>query len=257
MLPSSAFAERRGNFRALHEHGCFLLPNPWDVGGAVRLARMGFKALASSSSACALALGRTDYQITLPEALDHLRLLVGATNLPVNADFENGFADEPARVAENVQQAVATGIAGLSVEDCSNETLYPVQQAVERIAAAKAAIKASGEDVILIARTEAYLIGQTEPKTVIDRLIQFAEAGADCLYAPGVTNVESIRDIVRAVAPKPVNVLLFKPEMRVSELANVGVRRISLGRVLAGAAWQAFDRAAQQFLAAGSIRPTA
>lgn len=245
----SSLAGRRRAFRSLHEHGCFLLPNPWDVGGAVRLARMGFKAIASSSSACALALGRTDYHITLQEALDHLRMLVGATELPVNADFENGFADEPAGVAENVRKAIAAGVAGLSIEDRFNKTLYPDGQAIERIVAAKRAIRDSGEDVILVARTEAYLVGHTDPKPVIARLVQFAEAGADCLYAPGVTDMAIIRDIVKAVAPKPVNVLLFGPNMKVSELVDAGVRRISMGGALAGAAWQAFDRAANQFLA--------
>ena len=249
MTSPSPIAERRHAFRVLHEQGCFLLPNPWDVGGAIRLAGMGFKAIASSSSACAMALGRTDYHITLQEALDHLHLLVGATDLPVNADFENGFATEPAGVADNVQRALTTGVAGISIEDRFNKTLYPAQQAIERIAAAKAAIRGSGKDVILVARTEAYLVGQTDPAPVISRLIQFAEAGADCLYAPGITDLETIRDIVKAVAPKPVNVLLFGPSMRVIDLANAGVRRISLGGALAGAAWQAFDRVAKQFLA--------
>jgi len=174
---------------------------------------------------------------------------VGATDLPVNADFENGFADDAARVAENVRKAVATGVAGLSIEDRFNKTLYPDQQAVERVVAAKQAIRDSGEDVILVARTEAYLVGHTDPKPVIARLVQFAEAGADCLYAPGVTDMAIIRDIIKAVAPKPVNVLLFGPNMKVSDLVNAGVRRISLGGALAGAAWQAFDRAAKEFLA--------
>ena len=249
MNSPAPFAARRRAFRALHQQGCFLLPNPWDIGGAVRLAGMGFKALASSSSACAMALGRTDYHITLQESLDHLRLLVGATELPVNADFENGFADEPAGVAENVRKAIATGIAGVSIEDRTNKTLYPDRLAIERIIAARKAIQDSGEDVMLIARTEAYLLGHTDPKPVIARLIQFAEAGADCLYAPGVVEMESIRDIVKAVAPKPVNVLLFGQNMKVAEVAGAGVRRISLGGALAGAAWKAFDGAAKQFQA--------
>lgn len=249
MNSPSPLAERRRAFHSLHERGCFLLPNPWDVGGAVRLARMGFKAIASSSSACALALGRTDYHITLQEALDHLRMLVGATDLPVNADFENGFADEPANVAENVRKAIATGVAGLSIEDRFNKTLYPDKQAIERIVAARQAIRDSGEDVMLVARTEAYLVGHTDPKPVIARLVQFAEAGADCLYAPGVTDMAVIRDIIKAVAPKPVNMLLYGPNMKVSDLVHAGVRRISLGGALAGAAWQAFDHAAKQFLA--------
>jgi 2-methylisocitrate lyase-like PEP mutase family enzyme len=249
MIAPDTIAARRRSFRALHEQGCFLLPNPWDVGGAVRLATMGFKAIASSSSACAMALGRTDYHITLQEALDHLRMLVAATDLPVNADFESGFAEEPARVAENVRKAVATGIAGVSIEDRRGNFLYSDKESVARIAAAKAAIRDSGEDVILVARTEAYLLGHTDPKPVIARLIQFAEAGADCLYAPGVTDLETIRDMVKAVAPKPVNVLMFGPSMQVRDLAAAGVRRVSLGGALARDAWNAFERAAKQFLA--------
>jgi 2-methylisocitrate lyase-like PEP mutase family enzyme len=255
MKSQSMFADRRRTFRALHQQGCFLLPNPWDIGGAVRLESMGFRAIASSSSACAMSLGRIDYHVTLAQALDHLALLVSATRLPVNADFESGFADEPEGVAENVRKAIATGVAGLSIEDRWGETLYPRPQAIERIAAAKQAIRSSGEDVLLVARTEAYLAGHTEPRTVIDRLVQFADAGADCLYAPGVIDLGTIGDIVRAVAPKPVNVLLFHPEMKVSDLAQAGVRRVSLGGALAEAAWQAFDRVAQQFLTQGSTPP--
>lgn len=253
-VPDS-LVDRRRAFRQLHAQGCFLLPNPWDIGGAVRLHRMGFKALASSSSACAQALGRRDYEITLAEALDQLRLLVGATNLPVNADFENGFADEPERVAENVRLAIAAGVAGLSIEDRRGESLFDARRAVERVAAAKQAIVASGEDVILVARTEAYLQGDPDPASVIDSLLRFAAAGADCVYAPGITDIRAIGDMVRAVAPTPVNVLLFKPEMRVSELAAAGVRRVSLGGALASASWQGFESAARRFLNDGTLPP--
>jgi len=249
------FADRRRAFRALHQQGCFLLPNPWDIGGAVRLERMGFKALATSSSACAMALGRADYQISLAEALEHLRLIVGATGLPVNADLESGFADASERVAENVRSAVATGIAGLSIEDRSGTGLYEPAHAAERIAAARQAIAASGEDVVLVARTEAHLLGQTEPGPIIDRLVRYAAAGADCLYAPGVRDLGQIRAIVQAVAPKPVNVLLIAPEMRVGDLAGAGVRRVSLGGALARAAWQAFEREAESFITRGALLP--
>ena len=249
------YADRRRAFRQLHEQGCFLLPNPWDIGGAVRLERLGFKALATSSSACALALGRTDYQISLEQALDQLRLIVGASRLPVNADFESGFADAPERVADNVRKAVATGIAGLSIEDRSGSGLYEAAHAVERIKAARQAIVDSGQDVLLVARTEAYLAGQTEPGPAIERLVRYSAAGADCLYAPGVTDLGQIGTMVRAVAPKPLNVLLFNPQMLVSDLAAVGVRRVSLGGALASAAWQAFDRTAQRFLVQGSLLP--
>jgi 2-methylisocitrate lyase-like PEP mutase family enzyme len=224
MTDVTPYAERRRKFRALHESGCLLLPNPWDAGGAVRLQKLGFQALASSSSACALALGRTDYQITLEESLAHLALLVRATDLPVNADFENGFAAEPAQVAVNVRRAIATGIA-----------------------AARVAIRDSGEDVVLVARTECYLAGRPDPRETIARLERFAAAGADCLYAPGVTDLAVIADIVRAAGPKPVNVLLYGG-LRVPDLARIGVRRISLGGALAAASWQAFDAAARSFL---------
>jgi 2-methylisocitrate lyase-like PEP mutase family enzyme len=255
MSDASAYATRRRDFRALHQQGCFLLPNPWDIGGAVRLERLGFKAIASSSSACALALGRDDYQITLAEALDHLRMLVGATALPVNADFENGFATEPERVADNVRAAIATGIAGLSIEDRDGDTLHASARAVERVAAARQAIDGSGQDVLLVARTEAFLEGQTDSRPVIERLQKFAAAGADCLYAPGVKDLDVIRDIVRAVAPKPVNVLLYGAQMKVSELAAAGVRRVSLGGALAAAAWRGFDAAARQFMERGTLQP--
>ena len=255
MSQQADYAERRKAFRTLHEQGCFLLPNPWDVGGAVRLEHLGFRAIASSSSACAHALGRMDYHITLEESLDHLRLLVGATRLPVNADFEDGFADEPERVAEHVQRAIATGIAGLSIEDRCGGALHEPRRAVERVVAAKQAILATGEDVLLVARSETYLLGQPEPKPVIERLVDFAAAGADCLYAPGVTDLRVIRDMVRAVAPKPLNVLLFTPHMAVAELAAAGVRRVSLGGALASAAWRGFESAARQFLEHGTLPP--
>jgi 2-methylisocitrate lyase-like PEP mutase family enzyme len=244
-------AERRAAFRKLHDSGCFVLPNPWDIGSARRLEKLGFKAIASSSSAAALALGLTDYQIDLEQCLDHLTMLVGATDLPVNADFENGFADAPEDVAANVTRAIATGIAGLSVEDQHGGALYPLDLAVARIAAARAAIDASGEDVMLVARTEGRLWGLSTPQEAIDRLTAYADAGADCLYAPGVTDIGEIAAQVRAVAPKPVNVLLMNTDMRVADLAAVGVRRVSVGGALANAAWKAFDAAAGEL--AGQI----
>jgi len=250
------FDERRQQFRALHAQGCFLLPNPWDIGGAVRLERLGFKAIASSSSACAQTLGLEDYQISVAQALDHLRLLVSATRLPVNADFENGFADTPEGVAGNVRLAINTGVAGLSIEDRGEKGLYDVARATERVAAAKQAIAATGENVVLVARTEAYLEGETSQAPVIERLLRYAEAGADCLYAPGVKDMRVIGDIVRAVAPLPLNVLLFGQEMRVADLAAAGVRRVSLGGALASAAWRGFDAAARSFLEQGRLLPS-
>lgn len=243
-MTDTALTARRAAFRALHNHGCFIIPNPWDVGSATRLAKLGFKALASSSSAAGKALGKNDYQITLDECLDHLTMLVGATDLPVNADFENGFADAPDDVAANVARAIATGIAGLSIEDQTGGALYPLDLAVARIKAARAAIDASGEDVMLIARTEGLLWKLSTPAEAIERLVAFADAGADCLYAPGVTDPDDIAAQVRAVAPKPLNVLIMNETMRVADLAALGVRRVSVGGALSNAAWAGFDKAA-------------
>ncbi len=238
------FAPRRAAFRQLHEQGCFVLPNPWDAGSARRLEKHGFRALASSSSAAALSLGLTDYQISLDQCLDHLRMLVAATDLPVNADFENGFADSPDDVAANVTRAIATGVAGLSIEDQHGGALYAVDLAIARIRAARAAIDASGADVILVARTEGRLWDLSSPQEAIDRLVAYADAGADCLYAPGVTDSAEIAAQVRAVAPRPINVLLINAQMHVADLAALGVRRISTGGALANAAWRGFDAAA-------------
>lgn len=248
-MTNPAFAARRAAFRKLHESGCFIIPNPWDIGSATRLQAMGFKALASSSSAAGKALGKNDYQITLDECLAHLKMLVDATDLPVNADFENGFADAPADVAANVARAIETGIAGLSIEDQTGGTLYPLELAIDRIKAARGAIDASGEDVMLIARTEGRLWDLSTPEEAVTRLIAYADAGADCLFAPGVTNIDEIAAQVRAVAPKPVNVLIMNADMRVADLAAAGVRRVSVGGALANAAWRAFDAAAEALAA--------
>jgi 2-methylisocitrate lyase-like PEP mutase family enzyme len=239
---------RRATFRKLHESGFFVIPNPWDVGSAKRLEKLGFMALASSSSAAAKALGLTDYQITLDQCLDHLTMLCAATDLPVNADFENGFADAPADVAVNVTHAIACGVAGLSIEDQRGGALYPFELAVERIAAARDAIDASGENVMLVARTEGMLWQLADCDAAIERLIAYADAGADVLFAPGVTDPDEIAAMVRAVAPKPVNVLIMNDRMKIPDLAALGVRRVSVGGALANAAWNAFDRAAEALL---------
>ncbi len=249
MSRMTTLAERRAGFRKLHERGCFVLPNPWDISSARRLEKLGFAAIASSSSAAALALGLTDYQIDIEQCLNHLTMLVSATDLPVNADFENGFADTPEGVAANVTRAIATGIAGLSIEDQHGGALYPLDHAVERIAAARAAIDATGENVMLVARTEGRLWGLSTAQEAIDRLVAYAAAGADCLYAPGVTDIEEIAAQVRAVAPKPINVLIMNADMRVADLAEVGVRRVSVGGALANAAWRGFDEAAEALAA--------
>lgn len=249
-------SQARATFRALHAAGCFVLPNPWDVGSARRLQALGFEALASSSAAAAWALGRADGDITLDEALAHLRMLCQATDLPVNADFEAGFAEDAPGVGRNVGLAIGAGVAGLSIEDrAGRRALYPLEEAQARIAAARAAIDASGEDVILVARSEGFLVGQSDLAETIRRLCAYAQAGADCLYAPGVRELSAIREIVQAVAPKPVNVLLSTTEASVAELAAAGVRRVSVGGALAAQAWRAFDQAAEMLLNEGRLPP--
>jgi 2-methylisocitrate lyase-like PEP mutase family enzyme len=248
-------AEKRRVFRKLHEQGCFVQPNPWDVGSARRLERMGFQALASTSSGMAWAMGREDGEVSKDEVLAHLRVLAAATDLPVNADFEAGFADDPEGVAENVKLAVGTGVAGLSIEDRTGRELYELSLGVERIRAAREAIERTGEDVLLVGRSEGYLIGQTGVDATIKRLTAYSAAGADCLYAPGVKEMGEIRAIVEAVAPKPVNVLLYGQEMRVAALAEAGVRRVSVGGGLAAAAWKGFDQAARLLMEEGWIPP--
>jgi len=235
---------KRATFRQLHESGHFIIPNPWDVGSARRLAKMGFQALASTSAGAAWALGKEDGEQTLDEVLAHLRQLCAATDLPVNADFEGGLADRPEDVAANVTLAVDTGIAGVSIEDRTGRDLYPLSLAVERIQAARAAIDATGQDVLLVGRTENYVIGRADVHEAIERLTAYSAAGADVLYAPWVTDLDEIRAIVAAVAPKPVNALLHNPSVRVADLAAAGVRRSSTGARLASAAWAGFERAA-------------
>jgi 2-methylisocitrate lyase-like PEP mutase family enzyme len=246
-------ATKRAAFRALHAEGCFVLPNPWDLGSARRLERMGFKALASTSSGLAWSMGLEDGELSRDEVLNHLRFLCGATDLPVNADFEAGFADDPEGVAVNVALAVGAGVAGLSIEDRTGRELYELGLAVDRMRAVREAIDRTGEDVLLVGRSEGFLVGQTGVDATIKRLVAYAAAGADCLYAPGMRDVEAIAEIVSAVAPKPVNVLLLGPGMRVSELAAVGVRRVSVGGGLAAAAWAGFDQAARLLVEEGTM----
>lgn len=239
---------RRAAFRALHRDGFFVLPNPWDAGGAVRLKSLGFKALASTSAGLAWSLGRDDGQVTRDEVLDHLRALCAATELPVNADFEAGFAESAQGVGDNVVLAVETGVCGLSIEDRKGQELYDLPQAVGRIGAARAAIDATGEDVMLVGRTEGFLVGRDDLSATVERLIAYAEAGADCLYAPGVTRYDDIAAIVAAVAPKPVNVLLWGSDMKLADLPGLGVRRASTGAALAAAAWDGFQTAARRLV---------
>jgi 2-methylisocitrate lyase-like PEP mutase family enzyme len=248
-------------FHALHESGCFVLPNPWDVGSAVYLQHLGFKALATTSAGFAFTQGLPDSvsAVFRDMMLAHIAQVVEATPLPVNADFQNGYADEPEAVAANVAMCIATGVAGLSIEDATGDSVEPLYEfdlAVERIKAARAAIDASGIPVILTARCEAYLVGQHNPLRVsLERLTKFAEAGADCLYAPGVCEPDEIAAIVKAVTPKPVNVLVSAPNpaLSVNRLSDLGVRRISVGSALARVAWGAFMRAAQSIAETGSF----
>ena len=248
-------------FRALHESGCFVLPNPWDVGTAVFLRHLGFRALATTSAGVAFSRGLPDdpRALSLDVMLAHVREIVAATDLPVNADFQGGYADDPEGVATNVAACVATGVAGLSIEDATGDPIAPLFErglAIERIRAARAAIDAGGAPVVLTARCEAWLVGDADPaRTALDRLVAFADAGADCLYAPGVRDPETIATIVRAVAPRPVNVLISSPapELPLARLADLGVRRVSLGSALARVAWGAFLRAARSIAETGTF----
>jgi 2-methylisocitrate lyase-like PEP mutase family enzyme len=236
---------KRAAFRALHEKGFFVLPNPWDIGSVRRLEKLGFAALASTSAGMAWTLGLEDGEVALEDVLSHLRLLCAATDLPVNADFEAGFADDPKEVAANVRSACDTGVAGLSIEDRTGRELYPLGLAVERIRASREAIDAAGVDVVLVGRSEGFLVGRTDIGATIERLVAYADAGADCLYAPGIVDLAHVEAVVAAVAPKPVNVLL-RPKMRIADLAARGVRRVSTGGALAYVAWAAFDEAAKR-----------
>jgi 2-methylisocitrate lyase-like PEP mutase family enzyme len=244
-------------FRTLHQAGCFVLPNPWDIGTAIYLERLGFKALATTSAGFAFSRGKPDGGVPRDEMLAHIQEIAEATSLPVNADFHGGYADEPEAVAANVRFCVDTGVAGLSIEDStgrSNSPLYEKKLAVERIRAARTVIDASQTGVLLTGRCESWLVGDQNPlHTALDRLAAYAEAGADCLYAPGVSDPKEIAQIVNAVAPKPTNVLVsgFNHQLTLSQLADLGVRRISVGSGLALAAWGAFSRAAQDIKTSG------
>ena len=246
-------------FRAMHESGCFVLPNPWDIGTAIYLERLGFKAIATTSAGFAFSRGKSDGAVPRDQMLAHIREIVEATALPVNADFLAGYADEPNGVAANVQHCIDTGVAGLSIEDNAGRAdapLYEKKLAIERIRAARAAIDDSRIDVVLTGRCEAWLVHDSNPlATVLDRLAAYAEAGADCLYSPGVSDPDEIAQIVRTVSPKPVNVLVsgFNHQLSFSQLADLGVRRISVGSGLALAAWGAFLRAAQDIQTNGTF----
>lgn len=251
----ATIGEKRREFRRLHQSGCFVIPNPWDVGSARYLQRLGFKALATTSAGFAFSQGYPDGAVPRAAALAHYRTIVEAAAVPVNADFENGFAHEPEGVAESVRLCVATGVAGLSIEDSTGDgakPLYDLDHAVARIRAARAAIDRAGGDVLLTGRAECFLVGRPDLDETIRRLRAYAQAGADCLYAPGLRAREQIEAVVGALAPKPVNILMGSPsELAVADLAAMGARRISVGGALARAAWGGFMRAAKRIAEEG------
>jgi 2-methylisocitrate lyase-like PEP mutase family enzyme len=244
-----SIADKRRAFHRLHEQGCFVIPNPWDVGSARYLQRMGFKALATTSSGFAWSHGHADGGMSRDRVLEHLTNMVEGTDVPINADFENGFAPDAAGLAESVRLAVETGVAGLSIEDSTGQDAHPLFEldtAVERVRAARRAIDKAGADTLLVARAECFLVGRQDIDFAIARLKAYANAGADCLYAPGIGTPEHIAAVVAAVAPKPINVLIgFSGQLTLTQFASLGVRRLSVGGALARAAWGGLMRAAK------------
>ena len=254
-MPSPA--EKRATFRKLHAQGCFVIPNPWDVGSARYLQGLGFKALASTSAGFAFTQGLADGAVPRAMMLAHFREIAAATDVPLNADFEGGFADAPEGVAESVKLCVETGVAGLSIEDSTSDPavpLYDFELALARVRAARAAIDAAGGDVMFTARSEGFIRGRPDLEETVRRLKAFAAAGADCLYAPGIKTRDEIAAVVKAVAPKPVNFLMSAAtELTVNDLAALGVRRISLGGTLARVAWTAVIRVARDIAENGKF----
>jgi 2-methylisocitrate lyase-like PEP mutase family enzyme len=250
-----SIADKRRAFHRLHQEGCFVIPNPWDVGSARYLQSLGFKALATTSSGFAWSHGHRDGGMSRDRVLEHLAEMVEATDLPINADFEHGYAPDAAGVGDSVRLAVETGVAGLSIEDSTGDAakpLFDLEAAVERIRAARNAIDKGGGGTMLIGRAECFLVGQPDIEQTIGRLKAYANAGADCLYAPGIRSVEHISAVVAAVAPKPVNLLIgFNAELNLAQIAALGVRRISVGGALARAAWGGFMRAAKLIIEQG------
>jgi 2-methylisocitrate lyase-like PEP mutase family enzyme len=249
--------DKRRAFRQLHEAGCFVIPNPWDVGSALYLQSLGFKALATTSSGFAWSQGRADNGITRDMVLAHLRAMVAATDVPVNADFESGFAKDAAGVEESVRLAVETGVAGLSIEDSTGDAAKPLFElgaAVERMRAARRAIDKEGGDTLLVGRAECFFVGRPNLDETIERLKAYANAGADCLYAPGIATRDQIAAVVTAVAPKPFNLLVGSAsDLTVDEISALGVRRISVGGALARSAWGGFMRATRSIAEHGKF----
>jgi 2-methylisocitrate lyase-like PEP mutase family enzyme len=256
-MPSPSTADKRAAFRRLHDGGCFVIPNPWNVGSARYLQGLGFKALATTSSGFAHAQGFADGEQSCDEVLAHFHEIAGATDVPLNADFEGGFADDPDRVAKNVTRCIATGIAGLSIEDSTgdpDQPLYDFDLALARVKAARAAIDTAGGEVFFTARTEGFIRGRPDMDETIRRLKAFADAGADCLYSPGIKTREQIEATVKAVAPKPINFLNSGAfGFTVKDLADLGVRRISVGGTLARVAMHAFIKSVREIAEAGKF----
>jgi len=249
-------ADKRATFKKLHESGCFIIPNPFDVGSALALQHLGFKALASTSAGFAWTIGKPDNRVTVDDVCNHLTAVCAAADIPVNADYEDGFAVEPEKVAVNVARAVKTGVAGLSIEDFTGDAANPLFEhklAVERIRAARKAIDADNSGVLLTGRCEAFLRGVPDLKLVIERLQAYSDAGADVLYAPGLKTKEEISAVVKAVAPKPVNLLIGWGSLSQQEIADLGVRRISVGGALARMAWTGFMKAAKEMAEQGTF----
>jgi len=248
-------SEKRATFHVLHKSGCFVIPNPWDIGSARYLQGMGFKALASTSSGFAWSKGFADNHVTRELVLTHLSELVAATDVPINADFEGGFAHDPAGIAESVKLAVKTGVAGLSIEDSTGDKakpLYDIDIAVARLKAARKAIDETGGDTLLVGRAENFFVGVPDLDDTIARLKAYSNAGADCLYSPGVKTKEQIAAVVKAVSPKPFNLLIGDPlGITVKDAEELGVRRISVGGALARTAWGGFQRAVKQIAEEG------
>jgi 2-methylisocitrate lyase-like PEP mutase family enzyme len=248
-LTRPSIADKRRRFQELHQDGCFVIPNPWDVGSAFFLKSLGFKALATTSSGFAWTRGRPDNGVSRDMALAHLHEMVAATDLPLNADFESGFAADAAGVTESVRLAIETGVAGLSIEDSTGDPgdpLFELDTALERMRAARKAIDKAGGDTLLVGRAECFFVGRPDLEDTIRRLKAYANAGADCLYAPGIRTAEQIREVVAAVAPKPVNLLVGAPgELTLQDIAALGVRRVSVGGALARCGWGAVMRAAR------------
>ena len=248
-------SDKRAAFREMHRAGCFLLPNPWDAGSARLLERLGYWALATTSAGYAWSQGQADGQLSRDDTLAHMRYMAAMSDLPINADFESGFGATPEAVFDSVSLALETGVAGLSIEDSTGDPAQPVRgraQAVERLQAARAAIDAGGRDTLLVGRAENYFVGRPDLDDTVERLLAYSQAGADCLYAPGLRTREEIQTVVQAVAPKPVNVLIgWNSELTVEALAELGVRRISVGGALARAAWGGFIDAARRMIEQG------